>query len=258
MILLICSISIFIGAILLFLALYGVKIFKHLSQNLEEATLYNETLQTAQEDLQAFRHDFGNILQAIGGYIDKEDMDGLRVYYSELFRDFQTSNNFAYLSPEVVNSPAIYSILVSKYRMAHKLGITISFNFFLDFQTLNMKIYEFSRILGILMDNAIEAASECEEKVVRVELRKDSLKNRQILVIENTYLEKNIDLEHMFQKGFSSKEHNSGIGLWKVNKILKKYPHVSLQTSHDGHFFAQQLDMYPASSLKEGTVVSKV
>ena len=119
MILLIGSISVFAILGILFFAVYGLRSYRQMSQNLEKTTLYNETLQSSQEDLQAFRHDFGNILQAIGGYIDKNDMEGLRVYYSELFRDFQTSNNFAYLSPEVVNVPAIYSLLVSKYRLAH-------------------------------------------------------------------------------------------------------------------------------------------
>jgi two-component system sensor histidine kinase AgrC len=107
-----------------------------------------------------------------------------------------------------------------------------------------MKIYEFSRILGILLDNAIEAARECEEKMVRVEIRKDSIQNRQILVIENTYLDEKVDFEHMFEKGVSSKKHNTGLGLWEVNKILKKYPNVNLNTSYNGHFFTQQLEMY--------------
>ncbi len=107
-----------------------------------------------------------------------------------------------------------------------------------------MKIYEFSRILGILLDNAIEAARECEEKMVRVEIRKDSRRNRQVLVIENTYLKEKIDFEHMFEKGVSSKEHNTGLGLWEVNKILKKYPNANLNTFHDEHFFTQTLELY--------------
>ena len=50
-----------------------------------------------------------------------------------------------------------------------------------------MKIYEFTRILGILMDNAIEAAYECDNKIINVEIRKDFKVNRQLLIIENTY-----------------------------------------------------------------------
>ena len=31
-----------------------------------------------------------------------------------------------------------------------------------------MQVYEFTRILGILLDNAIEASSECEEKIINI------------------------------------------------------------------------------------------
>ena len=41
-----------------------------------------------------------------------------------------------------------------------------------------MKIYEFARILGILLDNAIEASSECEEKIINLTF---SIKNMLIL-----------------------------------------------------------------------------
>lgn len=256
MILLICSMTTFVLFGIVFLFIYGICTIKTMSKKLKEEKIYNESLQTLHDDLHAFRHDFANILQAIGGYIDSGDIKGLRVYYSELCCDFQISNNCAFLSRDIVNSPAIYSLFLSKYGMANKLGITMLFNFSLNFQTLPMKIYQFSRILGIFLDNAIEAASECSEKIIRVELRKDPFRKCQILVIENTYISKNIDVEHMFEKGISSKEHNTGLGLWEVNKILKKYPNVKLDTSYDGHFFTQNLEMYEeVFAQKEVTVL---
>lgn len=65
-----------------------------------------------------------------------------------------------------------------------------------------MKIYEFTKILGILLDNAIEAAQECEKKVINVTIRKDFKVNRQLLVIENTYKDKNIDTEKIYERIF--------------------------------------------------------
>ena len=50
-----------------------------------------------------------------------------------------------------------------------------------------MKIYEFARILGILLDNAIEASSECEEKIINLTFRNDSKNSRELIIIENTY-----------------------------------------------------------------------
>ena len=154
-------------------------------QNLEEAQLYNKSLKILHDNVRAFKHDFSNIVQAIGGYIGTNDMEGLKTYYSQLLGDCQKVNNLYTLSPEVINNPAIYSLLTSKYHKADELGIKINLEVFLNLNELNMKIYEFTRALGILMDNAIEAASECDEKIINVEIRKDFKVNRQLLIIEN-------------------------------------------------------------------------
>lgn len=215
------------------------------TQNLEEAKLYNKTLTILHDSIRGFKHDFNNIVQAIGGYVATENMDGLKKYYSELLDDCHKVNNLSVLSPDVINNPAIYSILTSKYHNADELGIKINLEIFLDLNTLNMKIYEFTRVLGILLDNAIEACSTCDEKIVNIVFRKDS--NRQLIIIENTYLNKEVDTEKIFEKGFTSKNSDKkshGLGLWEVRQILKKNNNLNLFTSKDDKFFKQQLEIY--------------
>lgn len=217
-----------------------------LSSNLKQVNSHNHHLQELYDNTRAFKHDFGNIVQAIGGYIDKNDMDGLKIYYSQLFGDFEKLNNLCSLNPEVINNSAIYQIISSKYNKATKLGIDFYIDVFLDLNTLNMKIYEFSRVLGILLDNAIEAAFECDKKVIHVELRKDLSKNRKLVIVENTYNNENIDIERIFEKGFSSKAHNTGLGLWEVRQILKKNNNLNLYTHSNDKMFIQQLEIYDA------------
>lgn len=116
--------------------------------------------------------------------------------------------------------------------------------FLLDLNTLKMKIYEFTRILGILLDNAIEASNECNEKIINVTFRNDSKNNRQIIIIENTYQNKDIDTDKIFEKGMSEKENHTGLGLWEVRKIIKKNNNSNLFTSKTDKFFSQQLELY--------------
>ncbi len=178
------------------------------------------------------------------GYIGTNDMQGLQTYYSQLLVDCDKVNNLYTLSPEVINNPAIYSLLTSKYHKADELGIKIHLEVFLNLNDLNMQIYEFTRTLGILMDNAIEAAYECEDKVINVEIRKDFKVNRQLLIIENTYMEKDVNIDKIYEKGFSSKPNNTGLGLWEVRQIMKKNNNLNLYTSKNDIFFSQQLEMY--------------
>lgn len=107
-----------------------------------------------------------------------------------------------------------------------------------------MKIYEFARILGILLDNAIEASEECSEKIINITFRNDIRNNRQIISIENTYQNKEIDTEKIFEKGVSEKENHTGLGLWEVRKIIKKNNNSNLFTSKTDKFFSQQLELY--------------
>lgn len=116
--------------------------------------------------------------------------------------------------------------------------------FLLDLTTLKMKIYEFARILGVLLDNAIEASSECSEKIINITFRNDMRNNRQLILIENTYNNKDVDTEKIFQKGISEKENHTGLGLWEVRKIIKKNNNANLFTSKTTRFFSQQLELY--------------
>ena len=225
-------------------SIYTVSKLERTSTNLEEAQLYNKTLEILQDNTRAFRHDFANILQGMVGYMDNNDMEGLKKYYSQLVEDIQHSNNLTTLSPKVVNNPAIYNVLATKYHKADSLGIKIHLEAFLDMNELHMKIYEFTRVLGILMDNAIEAASECEEKIINVTFRKDTRKHMQLLIIENTYKNKDVDTEKIYEKGYSTKEGNTGLGLWEIRQILKKNNNLNLFTTKNDKFFSQQFEIF--------------
>lgn len=214
------------------------------TRNLEEEKLYNKTLTILHDNIRAFKHDFNNIVQAIGGYVSSNDMAGLKKYYSQLLDDCQRVNNLNTLSPDVINNPAIYSLLASKYYKADELGIKINLEIFLDLNKINMKIYEFTRILGILLDNAIEATNECEEKIINVMIRKDNRANRQVAIVENTYMQKDINIDKIFEKSYSTKPNNTGLGLWEVRQILKKSTNLNLFTTKNDKFFIQQLEIY--------------
>ncbi len=213
-------------------------------KDLEQAQLYNKTLTILHDNIRAFKHDFNNIVQSIGGYISAENIEGLRKYYSQLLSDCKDSNNLNVLDPNVINEPSIYSLITSKYYKATELGITMNLEIFLDLKTINMKIYEFTRIFGILLDNAIEAASECEQKEIKIIIQKDTSCARQLAIVKNTYKDKQIDTELIYEKGVSSKPNNTGLGLWKVRQILNTHSNLNLYTTKDNDYFYQQLEIY--------------
>lgn len=218
------------------------------SQNLEETQLHLKSLTLLHDSLRGFKHDFHNIVQGIGGYIETDNMEGLKKYYSQLLKDCNRVNNLTALNPSIINNPAIYNVMAAKYHKADEIGVQINLGIFIDLNEIekHMKIYEFTRILGILMDNAIEAASECEEKIIHVSFRKEENRNRFVMVIENTYANKEIDIDRIFEKDFSTKSNktNSGLGLWEVRQILKKNNNLNLFTTKNEEYFVQQFEIY--------------
>ena len=197
-----------------------------------------------EDDVRAFKHDFDNIVTTIGGYIMTNDMEGLKQYYLELESDCQRVNNLCILDPSIIKDGGIYNLLVKKYCKADSKNIKVNISFLLDLKSLNMKIYEFSRILGILLDNAIEASSECEEKVINLTFRNDYINKRNLIIVENTYSNKDVDLHNIFEKNVSSKDAHYGLGLWQVRKLIKRNSNVKLRTTKGDKFFTQQLEIY--------------
>lgn len=214
------------------------------TQKLESAEEYNKTLHILHDSVRGFKHDFDNIVTTIGGYVKTNDMVGLKKYYSQLEEDCQKVNNLYLLNPDIINNPGIYNLLTAKYNEAIEKNIKVNITFLLDLNNLHMKIYEFTRMLGILLDNAIEAASECDKKVLNISFRNDSKNNVNIIQIENTYLDKNVDIDHIFNKGITGKENHTGLGLWEVREILKKNNNINLQTTKTDEYFSQQLEIY--------------
>lgn len=214
------------------------------TRKLESAEEYNNTLRILHDNVRAFKHDFDNIVTTIGGFIRTNDMEGLKKYYLQLEDDCQRVNNLYILNPNVVNNDGIYNLLTKKYYEAESKNIKVNITFLLDLSKLNMKIYEFARMLGILLDNAIEASSECEEKIINLSFRDDTKNSRQLITIENTYNNKDVDTEKIFEKGTTGKTNHTGLGLWEVRRIIKKNTNINLFTNKNDKFFIQQLEIY--------------
>ena len=59
--------------------------------------------------------------------------------------------------------------------------------------------------------------------------------NKGIIVIENSYKKVNIDLDKIFEKGYSTKldKEDHGLGLWNVRRILNTTENLNLFTKMD-------------------------
>lgn len=98
--------------------------------------------------------------------------------------------------------------------------------------------YELYSIIGVFLDNALEASSLSQEKMVSIQCYKED--NKVHIMIANTYAGK-VDLNKINELGYSSKGKNRGVGLPLVNKILENHPFYKNETELFDIFFVQHL-----------------
>ena len=216
----------------------------NIRKDLKSAEEYNKSLEILYDNVKGFKHDFDNIISTLDGFIENSDINGLKDYFKDVKKDCKITNNLAILNPRIINNPGIYSLLNTKYFKATNLGINFDIEYFLDLNDLDINLYEMSRILGILIDNAIEEADKCNDKIVKIAFLRENRNNRAIITIQNTYSNKDVDVEKIFIKGESGKENHSGIGLWEVRNYVKKNKNLDLFTTKNDKFFKQELSIY--------------
>ena len=211
---------------------------------LENTKLHNKALATINENIRGFKHDMGNMVQAINGYLAVGNIDGVKSYCKNLLHGFNDINLLSILSPKIINDPAIYGIVVSKMLHARDNNLTLSLDIGLDVSQINFPSFELSRIIGILLDNAIEASLESDERKLKLEMYHDQNRNCDIIIIGNSVKDVNkLDIIKMFEKDYSTKENPSGFGLYEVLKFFKKNNKGDIvpNIDYESNFFTQTL-----------------
>lgn len=87
------------------------------------------------------------------------------------------------------------------------------------------------------MDNAIEAAEECNYKKINLALIKKE--KSKIIIIQNTYKHKNINVKKIYEQSYSTKGNDRGLGLSTLKESISKANNIILDTQISEEFFTQ-------------------
>lgn len=221
---LINCIQMIIVCIVLFYSFKNTMEKEKAENDLIAANLHNKTITGMVDGVKKLKHDYSNIFQSLNGYISTKQYDKLEAHIKSVIGECNDINNLAVITPEIFNDPAIYGIVGAKYFLAIENNIKFDLDIATNIAEINFSMPDLSRILGILLDNAIEATSKLENnKYIKLEMRFDNKKYADVIRIYNTYdTNVQINTSDIFKKGYSSKKVKSGIGLWEVQKLIKK------------------------------------
>ncbi|OJG24786.1 hypothetical protein RR47_GL002142 [Enterococcus columbae DSM 7374 = ATCC 51263] len=183
---------------------------------------YTDSLEKDQEQSARFRHDYKNLLLSLKERATfhqdlalKEQIESLEHYSQPYLTD-----KFAYRYLKNVKNEYVKSLLLSKMYEASQQYIHCTFECPNEIQKIPMDIFDFIRVLGILIDNALEAVVGSDEKEVSIAIYQDETQLE--FTIINRFDNEAIALEKMTQKGVTTKAGHHGLGLSNIEEINKK------------------------------------
>ena len=204
---------------------------------------YTDMLEKMSSDLRKFKHDYVNILYTLGDFINNGDIEGLRKYYND---DLLPASKMIVKSDKHITLLKNIKITPLKALVSYKLlaaqsqGIEINAEVLEEVDKLSIKTIDICRIIGIFLDNAIEAAMQCEKKFVHFAIIKTT--DNIIIVILNSCPKNIPPIYQLYKKNFSTKGTNRGIGLTSVKELIDtSYKNILLNTSASNGVFKQEL-----------------
>lgn len=225
--------------------------YKRNMKEIENYYKYTLQIEKINNEMRKFRHDYVNILTTMSDYIRENDMAGLRSYFNDEILPMQDSmqmNTVKINGTENLRVREIKGLLTTKILQAQEKNISINIEVPEPIDKINMPIIDLSRVIGIILDNAIEASETItEDALIRVAFIKNS--DISVTFIVMNKCEDDIPRVHtLFQENFSTKRGNRGLGLFTLKEITDSNANVLLDTTIENGYFVQKVEILNSQS----------
>jgi two-component system sensor histidine kinase AgrC len=213
----------------------------HKNEMLGNLQAYTDSIEYMSAEMKRFQHDHTNLLMGFYKYIEENDTEGIRRFYMEYLSPFVDSASPANTSLDQLKNikiPELKSILSLKLLNASYRGISIHIEVFDAIEDRGFDLADLCRIAGNLLDNAVEACPERSNHEIKfiAYLKGDATS----FVFINTCLV-HPKMSAIFEKGYTTKKEDGGIGLYIVKTLVDKHENMLLDTSVKGGEFIQHL-----------------
>ena len=214
------------------------------STKLEQQKKYILALEKNNNEIRKFKHDFNNIILGLDGYINNDDFDKekLKKYFNSTIMNFNNNielNDIVIAKLNSIKVSSLKSLITNKVLIAQNNNINVDINIQGEITNFYTDEMQLSRILGILLDNAIEASLELADDK-KIEMNIIQIDKTTDIQISNTFNNTGIPITDFNKEGFSTKGTNRGLGLSSAHEIANKL-NMLLNTEIDGNTFVQIL-----------------
>ena len=215
-------------------------------ESIERKNIQNHLRELEQQfsSIRKFKHDYQNVLTSMENFFIEKDWPGLEQYFfSKVKPTFETvtTGNFAFEALRKIQIPEIKSLISAKIIVAQNISANIetSFEAREDIQNVSVDSITLVRMLGIILDNAIEELEVLRKGKLAIACFTD--KESVVFIVQNTCRPDLPTLQMLKESGFTTKDGNSGLGLTILEELQVSYPNISLSTMIENDTFTQKL-----------------
>ncbi|SHJ34556.1 Histidine kinase-, DNA gyrase B-, and HSP90-like ATPase [Dethiosulfatibacter aminovorans DSM 17477] len=239
--------ALYIVVIVLMVVLINIILFTNGLRNekdREQIKLYERYLPVIEDlmnDIRSKQHEYDNHIQSINSILNTEydgsgDYDKIKKYVE----DVRVDKSIANLGK--MDNSILAGLIYTKKKTFEKSGIEFRVEIFDYLFKTRFKDYEMVEMIGILLDNALEASQKGNQVILKI--YSEGVTKVVEVLNEHEYISaKTID--NMFMMGYTTKEESGhGYGLDNLNQLIKrndgKYV-VSNQSLYGSNFFSIKL-----------------
>ncbi|WP_337234354.1 quorum-sensing sensor histidine kinase AgrC [Staphylococcus epidermidis] len=237
------SVIVLLSLVILLLSAFALREMKY-KRKLQEIEAYYEytlRIESINNEMRKFRHDYVNILTTLSDYIREDDMPGLRKYFDEHIvpmKDKLKTRSIKMNGIEKLKVREIKGLITTKIIQAQEKRIPISIEVPDEIDRIDMNTVELSRII---VDNAIEASENLEEPLINIAF----IDNEESVtfIVMNKCSEDIPKIHELFEQGFSTKGDNRGLGLSTLKELTDSNENVLLDTVIENGYFVQKVEI---------------
>lgn len=219
---------------------------KRKEEMLIQAEVYTEEIENLYTSMKEFRHDYRNMMLTMSCFIEDRDIDGIKDYfYSKIYTYNQDKLKSSLKIDDLMNIKLsqVKGLIASKIALAQGINPPINFEIEVsdNISNIDMDIIDLSRAIGIILDNAIEAARECKNSYIKVILNKSH--RAVVMTTKNSFSGEIPNIYEIYERGISTKGANRGLGLNNLREIAVKYDNVTVDISRLENEFCLTLNV---------------